>query len=332
MEKSFSVPDELINSVTDDTNYTDTNKLGEGSYGEVYRIPASKNSRNARAVKISNRGTAGTILRREWKILSKLSHPNIVSVERNNFFTSPTRLYMVMEYVQGRDLLELLRAETCGESAAVHITRGILSALEYLHKNGVFHRDLKLENVLIGASAINQMHNKTSVKLCDFGLSKNRDSDDFTSWAGSVCYAAPEVFSSQITSRALADIFSFSVILYSICVNATPIHDSFFDDRKFLLALPAKLKELRKCKSGLFSNVLFRKIYRYSNCFDWRKRESARKLLSRKLYHTKLAGFCLPSPPLPPQNLSRTSSSLDTIDLSASETLTRDPSSDTKIA
>ena len=95
--------------------------------------------------------------RREEQIGQKLDHPGVVKVFRND---GRSRLYMVMEWVEGKSLRTLLNEQRkLTPERAVSITLQICDALEYLHRNGVIHRDLKPENIILDTDYNDTGHN-----------------------------------------------------------------------------------------------------------------------------------------------------------------------------
>jgi serine/threonine protein kinase len=153
---------------------------------------------------------------REEIIGQKLEHPNIVRVLRPE---SKSRMYLVMEYVEGSSLRAIMaQRKRMPVAEALDIARQICRALVYLHENGVVHRDLKPENVLITAEG--------QVKLIDFGIARDEAARRLT-WAGlsstigTPDYMAPE----QVRGRrgdARTDIYSLGTILYEMITGELP--------------------------------------------------------------------------------------------------------------
>jgi serine/threonine protein kinase len=153
---------------------------------------------------------------REEKIGQKLEHPNIVRVLRPD---SKSRMYLVMEYVEGSSLRAIIgRRKRLPVAEALDIARQICRALVYLHENGIVHRDLKPENVLLTGGG--------QVKLIDFGIARDEDARRLT-WAGlsstigTPDYMAPE----QVRGRrgdARTDIYSLGTMLYEMITGELP--------------------------------------------------------------------------------------------------------------
>ena len=152
------------------------NGIGRGKYGRVYEALDLAGSEHV-AVKVMNRielvGSRQKKAEREWIVASKLSHPNIV--ELRDVQVSDTHVFLIMELASGSELFD--RISSCGgvseEQARVYFQQ-ILSGIHYCHSHGVYHRDLKLENLLIASAAANQ------VKIMDFGLSSATPENPFT--------------------------------------------------------------------------------------------------------------------------------------------------------
>lgn len=147
-------------------------------------------------------------LLKEVKIGLAADHPHIVHVE--NVYETQDELHLVMEHLSGGELFSHLaqKGQFSEEKAAVR-THQMLSAIAYLHRHGVAHRDLKLENWIYDGP------DKKHLKLIDFGVSKCWDeSVPMHQVCGSTSYMAPEVFNKSYTEKA--DMWSLGVIVYSL--------------------------------------------------------------------------------------------------------------------
>jgi len=154
--------------------------------------------------------------RREEEIGLQLNHPYIlkfIPVEKKG------RPYLVMEYLEGQTLSELLRSvKPLPEPDAVKIASRICEALDYLHKNGVIHRDLKPQNIMLC--------NDGSLRIMDFGIARSQGARrltfvGFTPTMGTPDYMAPEqVRGSRGDERT--DIYSLGAILYEMVTGEPP--------------------------------------------------------------------------------------------------------------
>jgi eukaryotic-like serine/threonine-protein kinase len=156
--------------------------------------------------------------RREEEIGQKLDHPNIVKVLKP---LSKSRMYIAMEYVDGRSLRAIMDTDGgrgLAPDRALAIAREICEALIYLHAHGVVHRDLKPENVLLTAG--------TQVKILDFGIALDESARRLTWFGlsnpmGTPDYMAPE----QIGGRrggARTDVYAVGMLLYEMLTGNLP--------------------------------------------------------------------------------------------------------------
>jgi eukaryotic-like serine/threonine-protein kinase len=151
---------------------------------------------------------------REAEIGEKLSHPKIMRVlggERS-------RVYMVMEWCEGRLLRQILAEGRLPQERAIHIAIGVLEALEYIHANGIVHRDLKPENIMVDAD--------DHVKLIDFGIAGDTAARrltyaNFTATLGTPDYISPEQVKGK-RGDGRSDIYSLGVILYEMLTGKLP--------------------------------------------------------------------------------------------------------------
>ena len=124
---------------------------------------------------------------KEIEIIAELEHPNIVYLKE--FFVEANKVYMVMELLQGGELLDaVLSMGMYTEADAKVIFKQILRSLEYLHQYNVSHRDLKLENFLLTKPG-----DISHIKLADFGLAKLLKWGNMDTVCGTPNYVAPEV-------------------------------------------------------------------------------------------------------------------------------------------
>ncbi|HEX2732438.1 MAG TPA: serine/threonine-protein kinase [Polyangiaceae bacterium] len=207
-------------------------EIGHGGMATVYRARDTRLGRDV-ALKLLHRHLRESAeiearFSSEARAVAKLRHPNIVAVYDVSEENEPER-YLVMELVRGQTLRQLLKehgALPVELSAAIVLE--IASALEHAHAEGVVHRDVKPENVLIDmASPEPQSAEDASaarVKLTDFGIAKLLDAQGVTSTGqvlGSPAHMAPE----QIEGRSVdgrADVFSLGVLFYECIAGCLP--------------------------------------------------------------------------------------------------------------
>ncbi|KAI5149187.1 serine/threonine protein kinase KIN1/2 [Enteropsectra breve] len=224
------LPDECYREDVSIGNYKILKTVGKGSSGSVI-LAQHRDTGEKVAIKIIQRkgktkaddsGMNDNRIYREIVISSLINHPNIVRLL--DFFYSPTYFFLVFEYVQGSQLYDtVVKSGSISEEKARKYFRQILSAVDYLHRNCIAHRDLKIENILID-------HNDNA-KIIDFGLSNFFDNKNLLStFCGSLYFAAPELLMGHRYYGAEVDIWSLGVILYVMLCGKVPFDDDSIQD------------------------------------------------------------------------------------------------------
>jgi serine/threonine-protein kinase len=193
--------------------------IGEGGMAVVYRAYDLVLNRPV-AVKIlrAQYGSDANFLRRferEAQAAARLAHPNIVNVYdvgRDNAL-----YYIVMEYVRGQTLKELILEHAPFRiDQAAYIVRQVAAALDYAHQHGLVHRDVKPQNILVDAQGV--------VKVTDFGIAKGMTDASLTEAGigmGTVHYVSPEQARGEGATPA-SDIYALGVVLYEMLTARLP--------------------------------------------------------------------------------------------------------------
>jgi len=205
--------------VTLDGRYHVLERIAAGGMGEVFRAHDAVLAREV-AVKVLHRSLSsdpGFVerFRREARAAATLNHPNIVAVY--DWGAVDGIYYMVMEYVRGRSVRELLNAGgRLAPARAADILRQTLAALEHAHAKGIVHRDLKPENILITTDGV--------VKLTDLGLARAfADAKNTRAGAvtGTVQYLAPEQIRGE-PADPRSDLYSLGIVAYELLTGELP--------------------------------------------------------------------------------------------------------------
>ncbi|CAK1546559.1 unnamed protein product [Leptosia nina] len=151
---------------------------------------------------------------REIAIMKRLRHPHIVKLYQ--VMESTHTLYLVTEYAPNGEIFDhLVSRGRMPESEAARAFAQMVAAVGYCHANGVVHRDLKAENLLLDKDM--------NIKLADFGFSNEYTTGSpLSTWCGSPPYAAPELFEGRQYDGPKADIWSLGVVLYVLVCGALP--------------------------------------------------------------------------------------------------------------
>ncbi len=208
--------------------YKVLSKIGKGGMGEVYLAEDTKLGRKV-ALKflpqdLVNDSWAKRQLEKEAQAAAKLEHPNICPVY--DFQNSGEHSFIVMQFVEGDTLAELIRKKSIQSEQILPLARQIVSALVEAHAHGIIHRDIKPRNIMVTPGG--------NVKVLDFGLAKTMRpksleglDDSVSNFAeiglvpGTVRYMSPE----QLRNERLdyrSDIFSVGTVLYEIVSGTNP--------------------------------------------------------------------------------------------------------------
>ena len=218
-----TVSDPLVGRLLDG-RYQITQRLARGGMATVYRAVDMRLTRTV-AVKVMHVGLGDEAefarkFDREARAAAKLSHPNVVSVfdQGQDVEGSNSRPYIVMEYVEGHTLRDVLNREApLPPARALELMEPVLAALAAAHDAGLVHRDVKPENVLIS--------DRGRLKVADFGLAKAVSSQSSTATQGlligTVSYLPPELV---VAGRADArsDVYSAGVVLFELLTGRKP--------------------------------------------------------------------------------------------------------------
>ena len=204
-------------------------KLGSGAMGVVVKAKRLEDKLDV-AIKIakpSNYEAARARFQRESDVLIRIDHPNIVRAYDAGELTEGKvqGMYMVLEYLQGKTLLDYIAEDgELAEDEALEIMRQAAEGLECIAENGLVHRDIKSENIMITEDA--------TVKLMDLGLAKVDDpNENLTATGdrfGTPGYMSPEAAEDTKSADIISDIYSLGCTLYQALTLKLPFNEKNF--------------------------------------------------------------------------------------------------------
>lgn len=197
--------------------YQFVKKLSAGSYGTVGLI-LNKDNGNYYALKTISKGHHAYKRQRvldEVKACQILRHENIVRIHEH--LEDNDCDYLIMDFVRGYDLLAFIQANPLPEQMIQRIIQQVYDAITHSHKHGVFHRDLKLENVMVDK--------EMKVTIIDYGLchiNKTQSEELSEDFCGTIEYAAPELILHIPYRPGLADVWCIGVMAYAMLFGRYP--------------------------------------------------------------------------------------------------------------
>ena len=238
--------------------------IGSGAFGLVLKVIQMKTGRKM-AVKIINKSNMNQKnqidhLKNEVNILNYLDNPRIMKVY--DILDNHRYFFIFMELIEGGNLKDLIIKRYLNnknflfrDSECALIMKGILEALNYLHKKNIIHRDIKPENILF-----KNKDDLSSVILCDFGLSYhlNNYETSISGLCGTIIYMAPEILMKR-NYDILVDSFSAGIILYILCSGGMHPFYSGRKSRKEYISQLISQKCL--CKFSLQMPLLARNLF-----------------------------------------------------------------------
>jgi eukaryotic-like serine/threonine-protein kinase len=203
-------------------------KIREGGMGAIYKA-RHRLLNELRVIKVMRPEVAQSAdqrkrFLREAQTATRLRHPNIVAFY-DFFVDEEDTAYMVMEYIDGINLRDMIRG--CGAfpvALAIDLSRQCLSAFEYLHKRGIVHRDVSPDNIMM-----TREDGTLHAKLIDLGIAKIAQAKEELTAAdefiGKLRYSSPEQLTKSASSPQIdgrSDLFSLGIVLYEILTGVCP--------------------------------------------------------------------------------------------------------------
>ena len=205
-------------------DYQIVSVLGRGGMGKVFKVRNLLSDR-VEAMKVLLPGVDPSPelverFLREIKVVAGLEHPGIAALR--TALRVNNQILMIMEYVEGNSLQEMLQQGRIEPVRAVRFTRQVLEALGYAHRRGVVHRDVKPPNILVDVD--------DRVKLTDFGIASRSGDPKLTGAGialGSLHYMSPEQMKAEALD-ARSDLYSVGVTLYEMVTGQAPVQGNSY--------------------------------------------------------------------------------------------------------
>ncbi len=255
--------------------------LGQGGMSLVYRAVDIRTGHNV-AVKIlkseyNNDAEFLERFQREAHAAGRMSHHNIVNLL--DVGSEGEFRYLVLEYISGNTLKDIIKAKgALNPDTAIQITIRILSALQHAHDNGIIHRDIKPQNVLVNTNG--------HIKVSDFGIARITNTKTISKKdvvIGSVHYSSPEQARGNVV-EATSDIYSTGIVLYEMLTGRVP----FVGDNPVTIAMqqvnaaPPPIRELNPAVSPAIASVVMKALEKSPQRRFRSAREMADALLKAK--------------------------------------------------
>jgi cell division control protein CDC15 len=191
-------------------------KLGEGSCAVVYRAIDRREQQQV-ALKVTRTDDEEHLrnVQDEYDLLKLIDHPNIIKAK--GFFTYIRGAVLVEEFYDGENLEQIVAkcSEGCiPEASSLHLFIQLLDAVAYLHKEGIIHRDIKAQNILISSS-------KTDLRLVDFNTSKHLSDGVALTMTGTRQYMPPEVLKGKSPSEG-SDVWASGLCFHYMLIGDLP--------------------------------------------------------------------------------------------------------------
>ncbi|KAG1157612.1 hypothetical protein G6F37_006550 [Rhizopus arrhizus] len=205
--------------------------LGKGNFGKVM-LAEEKHDKQLYAIKMLKKRfiidndeiESVRSEKRVFQAANRARHPFLINL--HSTFQTESRVYFVMEYVNGGDLMWHIQRGQFSERRAKFYACEVLLALEYFHNQGIIYRDLKLDNIMLGLDG--------HIKMADYGLCKENMGYGHTTgtFCGTPEFMAPEILKEQNYGRAV-DWWAYGVLIYEMLLGQSPFRgedeDEIFD-------------------------------------------------------------------------------------------------------
>lgn len=203
----------------------DKKRIGKGSFSTIYKCRHNLNNKQYALKEITidkNKNKIKMNIKREFEIMRKLNHENIVKIHDVIIDTRLNNIYFIMDYYEYGDLSQFINKQPLKEKFTRKYMKQLSNGLKYLLDNNILHRDLKPQNILLSKNY--------DIKLTDFGFATYYTKDTIiNTLCGSPMYMAPEIITKNGYNYN-SDLWSVGIILYEMIHGYTPFNVSNFID------------------------------------------------------------------------------------------------------
>ena len=209
---TFTIKDYVVNR----------KRIGKGSFSTIYKAFNTKDNKQY-AIKevIIDKKSVKSNVKREFLVLKKLNHPNIVKLYDLIIDTNYNNIYFVFDYYSKGDFAKFLNNKPLKEKYCKKYAKQLGDGLQYLIENNIIHRDLKPQNILLT--------NELNIKITDFGFARKFDKNTLlNTLCGSPMYMAPEIIN-KLDYSIKSDLWSVGIIIYQMFYGKVP-----FDVNNFI--------------------------------------------------------------------------------------------------
>ena len=218
-ESTFKIKDYIV----------DRKRIGKGSFSTIYKCKNQYNKTFALKEITIDKTKNKICIKREFEIMRKLNHDNIVKIHDVIIDTQFNNIYFIMDYYEYGDLSQFLNKKPLKEKFSRKYIKQLSNGLSYLLEHNILHRDLKPQNILLTKNY--------DIKLTDFGFATHYTKDSIiNTLCGSPMYMAPEIITRNGYDHK-SDLWSVGIILYEMIHGYTP-----FDVQNFI----DLIKEIKK--------------------------------------------------------------------------------------
>jgi len=191
-------------------------------------------------------------------------HKNIV--ELLDLMEDEENIYMVMEYIDGRQMLQSVSTLQFNEAEALIILRQVAAAVAYLHSFNIAHRDVKFENIMF--TSMNPSSNSFDLKLIDFGLvhsATHRKTEESSATAGTFMWMSPEQISGIPHPAMSVDVWSMGVLLFTLVEMRYPFYAKTMEELEANICKASLTKEIHRATSDVKELLLDMLTHDFNN-------------------------------------------------------------------